>query len=209
MKLTPVELPFGAKIFQTQSGQSVTTDTNILVDTILDSKSKSDLSVLELGSGNGIISIMLQYYRPKWKITAIEIQKQLVTVSRQNANLLALPLHILNSDIRTFFHEDKYDMIVSNPPFFTRQQGRVSPNKERAIARTELQVTLPEIVMCIKRNIKVDGSAFLLYPLERLQELEDMIKKVDLLVKDKRIFELKNGKSRFIVELGMKNHVEN
>lgn len=199
--ITPVKLPFGKTIHQSKEGHSITSDSAFLFNTISDKIKQENISLLELGSGNGIISIMLSYYHPKWKIVGIEIQKHLVVLSIDNANLSETSPCFIEEDLRVFTSLQKYDLIASNPPYFPKEEGRISQIKERAISRHEISCNIMDVMKCVKRNLKKDGTAFILYPQNREHDLDNFAKKVDLKSMKKFILDSEKNKKRVIVEL--------
>jgi len=199
--LIPVQLPFDKTIFQTKEGHSITSDSAFLVETVTNQISEQNINVLELGSGNGIISIMLSHYHPNWNIMGIEIQKHLVILSKDNAKLSETTPSFMEADIRKFTSSQKYDIIISNPPYFPNKKGRISPIEERAISRHEITCNMLDILECVKRNLNKKGSAFILYPQNREIDLLNFAKKVDLKVKKKFVLDSEKNKRKIIVEL--------
>lgn len=199
--MKPVLLPFGKTIYQTEHGQSITSDTAFVVETVLQQIPDKQLSVLELGSGNGIISLMLAHYRPNWQITGIEIQSELVKLSRKNAELAEVQVDFQEADLRKFQSTSKNDIIISNPPYFPANQGKISLIAERAISRHEISCKMIDIFQAVKRNLKLNGKAFLLYPEERLQEADKNVKKVDLKLASKFIMSAAKGSKKILLEL--------
>ena len=196
ISLEPVELPFGKVIYQ-KKGLGVSSDSQALYQAV--SKAKADFAnALELGSGNGIVSLMLAASRTKWQILGIDIQPELVELSQQNAEICNLPCDFIVADLRVFRAAQKYEIIFSNPPFFPLGQGRISPQSERAISRHELMCTMPDLLACIKRNLAPTGTAWIIYPQSRYREIVTISKKVDLLIADKK--NLKQN-AQVIVEL--------
>jgi len=184
-----VLLPFGKTICQTGSGQGISEDTAALVDQILQTSPLIKQNVLELGSGNGIVSIMLAHYRPQWKIIGIEIQPHLVQLSRKNLLDAEVEAKFMKADLREYNSNQEFDLVVSNPPYFPIKQGRLSPNREKAIARHEIKCKLEDIIDNLKRNLKKKGIAFLIYPVHRLGEVEKKCKNIDLRITDKKIIQ--------------------
>ena len=199
--LTPVQLPFGKTIFQTKEGHSITSDSAFLVETISDQISRHNTNLLELGSGNGIISIMLSHYHPKWKIIGIEIQKHLVELSRDNAKLSETSPTFTEADLREFTSSKKFDLIISNPPYFPKNMGRISPIQERAFSRHEITCNMMDILECVKRNLKNSGNAFILYPQNRWDDIDNFAKKVDLKTRKKFVLDSEENKKKIIMEL--------
>lgn len=202
-----VELPFGKTIYQSDVGQSITTDTKFVVDTILNETADNPKSVLELGSGNGIISIMLAHYRICWQITGIDIQPHLVDLANKNSLLAEVNAAFLPFDLKTY--NSKFDLVIANPPFYEINKGKISPNEERAVSRHEVECTMIDVLKCAKRNMK--EKAFIIYPGSRFEELKKNVKKVDLKIAAKFILNAENskdnglsmlaGKSKILVEL--------
>lgn len=184
ISLEPVELPFGKVIYQIK-GLGVSSDSQALYQAVSTAKSEY-AEALELGSGNGVVSLMLAAARTKWQFLGIDIQPQLVELSQKNAEICELPCDFIVADLRVFHSAKKYDIIFSNPPFFPLGKGRLSPQSERAISRHELMCTMPDLLACIKRNLAPNGTAWIIYPQTRYREIVTFSKKVDLLIVDKK-----------------------
>ncbi len=197
----PVKLPFGKTIFQTISGQSITSDTAFMVETVLHHFKQERSSVLELGSGNGIISIMLAYYRPTWHITGIDIQPHLIKLAKENTRLAEVNTSFLCSDLRSFSVKKKFNLVISNPPYFPKTNGKISPIRERAISRHEIMCTMSDVIKAVKRNLNSEGKAYLLYPMSRINELLVSAKRVDLKFEEKIIFSEVENKKKVLVVL--------
>ncbi|MCD4818157.1 MAG: methyltransferase [Candidatus Cloacimonetes bacterium] len=205
MKLKPVKLPFGKTIYQTENGQSISSDVVDLVDLIIKKETQNIGEILELGSGNGIISIMLKYHRRNWNIVGIEIQEHLVELSNKNSELSELSINFRKADIRSFSSQNNYDLIISNPPFYSISNGRISPIKERAISRHEILCTLEDVIFAIDRNLKEAGKSYIIYPKFRLPEIEKVIKKVDLRIVEKNVSKSLKNKQKLLIILGRRD----
>lgn len=164
-------MPFGKIIYQTRHGQGISTETAELVNKILELEHLPGLHVLELGSGNGVISLMLKHNRLDWKITGIEIQPHLAVLAQENSRALEEEIEFLEGDLREYTGTAGYDLIVTNPPYFKVSESRISPVRERAIARHEIVCNLPDIISCFKRNLSLSGRVYFLYPENREEEL--------------------------------------
>jgi tRNA1Val (adenine37-N6)-methyltransferase len=183
-----VKLPFGKDIYQLDSGQSISSDTSFLTNTILSEIKHDKQKVLELGSGNGIISIMLSHYRPKWDILGIEIQPELMELSFQNNISAETNASFMLNDFRNFTSPDKFDLIISNPPYFKKNDGKLSPVVSRAISRHEIKCDMNDVLLTIRRNLYKNGKAFIMYPESRETEFKKNAKKVDLKIAQKFLF---------------------
>jgi len=200
---TPVQLPFGKTIYQLKNAQSVSTDSAFLVKNVLGENSpiSANLKVAELGSGNGIISIMLSFYRPSWQIMGIEIQPELVKLSSENSRFSKVKVNFFKGDFRNFPFPEKLDLIVSNPPYFPVNNGLISPHKIRAVSSHEIFCNMPELFAVIAENLNSDGFAYVLYPFSRLPEIEKYTKKVDLKIAEKFILKSGKEKNKILVKL--------
>lgn len=171
-----VELPVaGLTIWQDTQSQCVSIASDILYKQALDRFADKPLEVLELGTGCGIVSIMCALYRPKWKITAIEIQPQLTLLATQNVIGTGVDVNVVTGDIRQCAGE--YDLILSNPPWQKVGTGRLSPRDSRNLSRIELSCTMQDLLYAVKRNLKPEGRALIIYPNYRDSEMCELAPK--------------------------------
>jgi tRNA1Val (adenine37-N6)-methyltransferase len=211
-QIVPIELPgFPFLVFQTKSGQTVTEDTPFLLDTVLKMYENKPLNVLELGSGTGILSIMMKLHRPGWTITGIEIQPHLVELSIGNASNCSTNVQFLEGDLRNiadYLPLNEFDLIVANPPYFKKGDFRLSQDNEKAISRHEILCTMDDFLTAVSKMLKPGGKAFLLYPLSRVAELKEKIKNIDLQdIAEFSLSTMSNNKDRtIIVELVYADH---
>jgi len=106
--------------------------------------------VLELGSGCGVVLLILAFRGLGESLVGVEIQHDLVSLSRRNAreNGLEGRVRFLHADYRAVskvLPPQGFDLVVSNPPYRRLHSGRVNPDSQRAIARHELATTLPDL----------------------------------------------------------------
>ena len=188
--LRVVKLPFpGKRMVQDTRAQSVTAAADILQAYVWQKYNSQQTEsvaegekprVLELGCGCGIISIMLALHFQEWSITGIDIQEDLILLARQNAMDCNLCLRFLCQDLRTYTSVDKYDLIVSNPPWQKIGTGRESPYLSRNLSRIEIAATAEDIVLCIGRNLTDRGSAYLIYPYSRIEDIRNQVLRTSL-----------------------------
>ena len=197
-----VLLPFGRTIYQSEFGQGITTDTSNLVSEILKNHSNENkLRVLELGSGNGIISIMLAENRKNWFVIGIEIQNRLVNLANANKKKLNLSnVQFLEADLNRFVSLEKFDLIVSNPPYYPLTGGRISPVLERAISRHEIKTNMKKILECININLAEKGYAYIIYPQNREKDFMQKIKNIDLKPIEKKIISRSSKLMLFVLK---------
>lgn len=164
-------------IFQDVHAQAVSHAAAALQSAVLDIGGEGSLRVLELGSGCGIVSIMLALQRPLWQIEAVEIQPELHALALKNALLCGVNPHFILGDLRTFQAAQAYDLVVSNPPWQKQGSGIPSKHQARNISRCELFCTMQDLLECLKRNLADAGEAVLLYPAQREHELRRQAEK--------------------------------
>ncbi len=133
--------------------------------------------LIDLGSGCGILAILLASENPELKALGIEIQPELAEVARENVRLnhLSQRVEILEGDVRELCRRrdlsGRFEVAVSNPPYRPRGSGRLSPSLSRASARHELALDLESLGESARLLLKARGRLFLSYPPERLSEL--------------------------------------
>jgi tRNA1Val (adenine37-N6)-methyltransferase len=196
----PVLLPFGKTIFQTSFGQPISTDTSNLVKIILEKEKNNDKKVLELGTGNGIISLLLSYYRPNWQIDAFDIQENLINLAKKNMIDISENINFFVDDIKSpkNIPNENYDLIFGNPPFFQIGKSRISPIYERAISRNEILCEMDDILRLIKNKLSTSGKSYLIYPEFRLEEFQKKILMFNFRISNITI--IQNTKNKFIAE---------
>jgi len=79
--------------------------------------------VLDIGTGSGCIAIALKHMLPKAQVSALDISETALAVAKENAVLNKTDITFINSDIRTYSSHEKYDIIVSNPPYITETEA--------------------------------------------------------------------------------------
>ncbi len=161
------------KFFQPEHGYRFSMDSVFLADYV---KPEKGQKILDIGTGSGIMPVILALKYPKVQITGIEIQEELAEIAIKNVilNHVEKNISILQKDIRKtdFFHiNGPYDIIISNPPYKKKGTGRLNPNMQKAIARHEIELSLDELAQSVKKHLSPEGCFYLIYPAERLSEL--------------------------------------
>ena len=124
----------------------------------------SDGTILDIGTGTGLIAIMAAQRSKNSKITAIDIDEDCVLQARENVAASPWPDHIevIHSALQDFTPAQKFDCIISNPPYFIDSQ--LSPDAARSTARHTATLPFEELVSGVKRLLADDGHFSLILP---------------------------------------------
>lgn len=127
-------------------------------------------SLLDIGAGSGLLSLMAAQCMPLAEITGIEIDEAAATAARHNfaASPWAERLQIENSDFSLFCPVSSVDIIISNPPFFTT--GLLASDSQRAAARHEATLTTAALFAFARRHLAPDGHLGLILPADRADD---------------------------------------
>ncbi|HRY83308.1 MAG TPA: methyltransferase [Candidatus Cloacimonadota bacterium] len=167
-------------IYQDSRFQPVTHASVFLQEETLHLYNKPGLKVLELGSGSGIVSIMLALHRPDWIITGLEIQEQEVILAQDNAKLCNVKVDFIQADLRAWVSDQDFDLIISNPPWLPVGSGLSSPLESRRIGREELSCSMDDLITSIQRLSTADTETLLIYPRDRESEFCSKLQKTSL-----------------------------
>jgi len=136
-------------------------------------------NILDVGTGTGLLSLMLAQKNSS-NIDAIEIDEDAYEQARENAagSPFAGRVNLIHGDAKTFSFEKKYDVIVSNPPFY--ESEILSANPKKNVAHHHSGLLLDELLSVIKTNLASDGVFYLLLPYKRTGEIKKTLVEKDL-----------------------------
>jgi len=161
-------------IDQTNCAMKVNTD-GVLLAALCESTEKP-ISILDIGTGTGLIALMLaQKYTPSF-IHAVEIDEQ--AAGSAKSNFINSPYHdrieVFHSPIEDYWKnvKEKYDLIISNPPFFINSLASKNPNKELA-RHTDISF-YERLVSQATKKLNDSGTIYLILPLSTT----DLVKKI-------------------------------
>ncbi len=191
----------GIQLFQAKNGYRFSVDALLLENFISANRLNNGI---ELGAGSGIISILLAKRVPNAKIISVELQKALAERAKRNVllNNVEEQVEVLSSDIkelRDMYPANSFDFAFSNPPFRKPKTGRMSMYEERAVARHEIEITLPELLKTASYLLKHTGKLYLIYHPFRLAELISHLREVRLEPKRMRFVHSKAGEEAKMV----------
>lgn len=137
-------------------------------------------SILEIGAGTGVISLIMAQRNPTARITGIDISKSAIDLANQNLADFPLPneLNFVHSSIQNFQTEPSFAHIVSNPPFF--EKSTPSPSQLKNMARHTNELSLYDLLLHSKRLLKPKGTISIIYPVRYLNAILENAEKLAL-----------------------------
>ncbi len=139
-------------------------------------RAKSGEHVLDLGTGTGIIPILMEAKTKASHFTALEIQEESADMARRSVlyNHLEDKIEVVTGDIRDAtkrFGASSFDVITTNPPYMIGQHGLSSARMAKAIARHEILCTLEDILRESAKLLRPGGRFYMVHRPFRLAEI--------------------------------------
>ncbi|HPB70498.1 MAG TPA: tRNA1(Val) (adenine(37)-N6)-methyltransferase [Syntrophales bacterium] len=161
------------RIMQPEKGYRFSIDALLLAHFV---RLKDRASVLDLGTGSGVIALLLALRWRYAQVVGIEIQPELADLARRNvqANGLDDRIEIRCGDVRQpagAIPERACDAVVFNPPYRRLDAGRINDDPQRARSRHEILGSLQDFLRAAAFALKAKGSVSLIYPSSRASEL--------------------------------------
>ena len=197
------------KIIQNNNGFKFGIDSILLSD--FAKKIKKDSIVLDIGTGTGIISILLSAKTEANKIIGIEIQREVADMAKRSVilNKLENKIEIINDDINNienYFENNYFDVIVTNPPYQKNNTGLKSENEKNLISRHEIKCTLEDIIKKSFKILKDKGEFYMVHRPERLVDIMYLMRKNKIEPKELRfVYPKISDKPNLILINGIKN----
>lgn len=176
MKLRPGEsisdfMDGRLKLIQPDTGYRFSIDAILLSEFV--STRRGDI-VVDLGTGCGIIPLVLLLTRSIDYALGLEIQAELAEQAARNAVLNGFDhkMGVIIGDIKhPPLSPSSADVVICNPPYRRKESGRVNPDPQRAIARHEILTSLSDILDAARRILRVKGRLSMIYPATRLVDI--------------------------------------
>ena len=190
------------QIFQKKSGYRVSIDAILLSQFI---KIRKNEKAIDLGTGCGILPLLLSHTTKAHSFVAVEIQKELTELAKKNVflNVLGDRVSILYRDFRELkgiFPPGSFNVVFSNPPYRKYRTGRVNPTIEKAIARHEIKGTIEELISIASYLLPPKGRCYLIYPASRIVDLLLILRSNRLEPKRMQlVYPRLNGEAKFIL----------
>lgn len=161
------------KILQKRRGYRFSIDSILLAHFV---RLKEGQRIVDLGTGSGVIPIILATRVKSTEIWGVEIQEELVEMAKRNIEMNHLQgrVHIVKGDVRKLadrMQSEEFDIVLTNPPYRKIRSGRLNLQREKAIARHEIKGSLPYMAKIAFRLLRPKASFYLVYPAVRLVDL--------------------------------------
>ena len=160
----------GIKIVQDSEGFKFSLDSVLLANFV--TLNKSTKKIMDIGSGNGIIPILLSL-KTDAHIDGVEIQRECYLNSLESIKLNKMDnISIFNDDIKDFYktlESDTYDVVVSNPPYFMGNIHNI--NEMKKIARHSLSLDYKDVIVISKKILKNNGLLSIVHRPENLMDI--------------------------------------
>ena len=166
-------------VFQDKCAMKVCTDA-CLFGAVAASHQQPVGNCLDIGTGTGLLSLMIAQKNPLSIIDAVEIDAEAAKQAGQNfsASPWADRINVINTDILSLKTGKKYDLIISNPPFF--EDDLRSPDETKNNAKHDASLSLVQLLDFVKEHLDENGSFAVLLPYHRLTYFMDEAEKAGM-----------------------------
>ena len=153
---------------------------------------KKDSMVLDLGTGTGIIPILLCGKTKLKKVIGIELQEEVAKMAKKSIKLNNLEdkFDVINENIlnlNKIYKNQTFDVIVSNPPYKKKDTGIINENEKKIISRHEMSANLEDFIKISKDLLKDKGEFYMVHRPEKM------------------VYSYKNKEPKLILIKGVKN----
>lgn len=161
------------KIWQRKEGYRFSIDALLLAHF---ANPRPEDRVLDLGTGCGVIPLILIFRRKAETVIGVEVQPALAGLARRNValNHYSSRIEIREKDMKALEPDGRkggFDYVLSNPPYRKVGSGRINPLAEKAVARHEIQATLEDVFRTARHLLKNKGRFGMIYPASRAADV--------------------------------------
>lgn len=159
------------RVNQDRCAMKISTDAVLLG---AQAKAENPQSILDIGTGTGVIALMLAQRFPEAKVTAVEIDQDAAIQAKENFNesQFSSRLELIHARLQEFSTLEKFDLIVSNPPFFPDHLKSQDPKRNKALHTDEL--SFEELVKIAKILLAEEGRFWVILPPRQMISLKDL-----------------------------------
>ncbi|UTW60886.1 methyltransferase [bacterium SCSIO 12741] len=121
--------------------------------------------ILDIGTGTGLIALMLKQRAPKAQVVALEYQKEAADQARINFEESPWDIGLVEQDLQSFIPQSNFDRIVCNPPYF--KPSTLSDNKGKNLSRQNLSLDLDDLFRFADQHLSASGQLSMVIPKDR------------------------------------------
>ncbi len=197
------------KIIQDKEGFCFGIDSILLSD--FAKKIKKDTMVLDLGTGTGIIPILLCGKTKLKKVIGIEIQKEVAEMAKRSSilNNLESKFEIINDNIlniKDIFQNQSFDVVITNPPYKKKDTGIINESEKKVISRHEMTANLEDFIKISSDLLKDKGEFYMVHRPERLVDILNLMRENKIEPKVLRmVYSNMNKEPKLVLIQGIKN----
>lgn len=156
-------------VLQSRAGYRFSLDAILLAHFV---RIRDGEQIADLGTGNGVIALLLAALHAKVQVVGLEIQEAMVERATRSVELSGLEhrVRIVQGNVCSvaeMLYPESFDVAVSNPPYRRRRSGRINPNLERQLARHEIKGDLQNFLGAGRYLLRRKGRMALIYPATR------------------------------------------
>ena len=197
------------KIIQNEEGFCFGIDAVLLSDFAKNIKKNS--KVLDLGTGTGIISILLCEKTELKKIIGVEVQEEVYDMACRSAKLnnLENKFEEINENIlnlENVLEKNFFDVIVTNPPYKKQNTGVINETEKKLISRHEILADLEDFIKISSKLLKCKGEFYMVHRPDRLVDIFSLMRKYKIEPKEIRmVFSNEKNPPKMVLVKGVKN----
>ncbi len=193
------------KLYQDDEMFCINTDTQVLGEFL--NIYKQD-TVLEIGTNTGALLLYASLFNPK-KIIGIDINEKAIELAKKNMEVNNIINYELKVADGNFYHDEEVDVIIFNPPYFKTKKDGQSDNEYLNLAKHEDNFSLENMIECINRNLKNNGTLFFLFQTSRMNEVLKLLNKKHIVIKElKFVYDVNKENSNVFMVKAVKNAKE-
>ena len=197
----------GLKIIQNRDGFCFGIDSVLLSDF---AKNIKNAKVIDLGTGTGIINILLSGKTNNCNFTGVEIQEEVAEMAKRSNKLNNLEdrIKIINESIlnlKNKFQRKEFDIVVTNPPYKKINTGIINKEDKKIISRHEITASLEDFIQTASYLLKDYGEFYMVHRPDRLVDIFSIMRKERIEPKKiKFVYPDKNKKANLVLIKGVK-----
>lgn len=197
------------KIIQDKDGFCFGIDSVLLID--FAKNIKQNTNIIDLGTGTGIIPILLSEKTKNTKFVGIEVQEEVADMAKRSVKLNSLEnkIEILNMsilDLNNKYKRGSFDVVITNPPYKKLNTGIINENNKKLISRHEITASLNDFIKTASFLLKDFGEFYMVNRPDRLVDIFYFMRENKIEPKKiKFVYPNKNKKTNLVLIKGVKN----